>query len=105
MIWVITFVCVLVISVDYGIYIGLICSLLLLIYKSERPKSYLLGTIEGLDIYVPINKYNKILEPIDIKIFQFCGPLNFSNVEYFSNQLELKCEIDVTLVSETFVFY
>ncbi|CAG2114314.1 unnamed protein product, partial [Medioppia subpectinata] len=89
-IWIVTFLAVLVISVDYGLYIGLILSLLLLIWKSERPKTYLLGTTNDLDIYVPINKFNNVEEPKDFKIFQMCGPLNFSNVEYFSTELENK---------------
>ena len=96
MIWLITFFGVVIISVDIGIYLGIVCSLLLLIFKSSRPKIYLLGTIEGIDIYVPINKFNKVIEPEGFKIFQMCGPLNFSNVDYFSSQLEDKCEINVT---------
>ena len=96
MIWMITFWTVLLVSVDFGIYIGLISSLLLLIYKSERPKVYLLGTVNDLEIYVPINKFNKVVEPEDIKIFQMCGPLNFSNVDYFCDKLEDKCELNVT---------
>ena len=98
MIWIITFVGVLVLSVDLGIYIGLVCSLLLLIYKSERPKTYLLGPVDDLDIYVPINKFNKVRELDGFKIFQMCGPLNFSNVEYFTNELENKCDISVKSV-------
>ncbi|CAG2176528.1 unnamed protein product [Oppiella nova] len=100
MIWMITFVFVLVLCVDYGIYIGIVASLLLLIYKSERPKTYLLGTMPELDIYVPINKFNRVEEPKDFKIFQMCGPLNFSNVEYFSTELENKCGFHLTSIQK-----
>ena len=96
MIWIITFWSVLIISIDYGIYIGLICSLLLLVYKSGRPKTYLLGTTPEQDIYVPINKFVRVGELKGFKIFQFCGPLNFSNVQYFSNELETKCGVNLT---------
>ena len=100
MIWMITFWAVLLVSVDFGILIGIISSLLLLIYKSERPKVYLLGTFNDLDIYVPINKFNKVVEREGIKIFQMCGPLNFSNVDYFSDKLEDKCELNVTSIQK-----
>ena len=42
MIWIITFVCVLVLSVDYGIYIGLICSSLLNLFEFSRLNNYFL---------------------------------------------------------------
>jgi MFS superfamily sulfate permease-like transporter len=71
-------------------------SLLLLIYKSQRPKTYILGRIDETDIYVPINKFNDAEEVEGIKIFQFCGPLNFSNIEFFNNELEIKCGVNVT---------
>ncbi len=96
LIWIIIFVCVLVLSIDYGIYIGFVCSLLLLIYKSQRPKTYILGTIDETDIYVPINKFSDVEEVEGIKIFQFCGPLNFSNIEFFNNELENKSGVNVT---------
>jgi len=84
------------VSVDYGIYIGFVSSLLLLVYKSKRPKIYILGRINETDIYVPINKFSDVEEVEGIKIFQFCGPLNFSNIEFFNNELEIKCGVNVT---------
>ncbi len=85
-----------VLSVDYGIYAGFMSSLILLIYKSQRPKTYILGRINGTDIYVPINKFSDVKEVDGIKIFQFCGPLNFSNIEFFNNELEIKSGVNVT---------
>jgi MFS superfamily sulfate permease-like transporter len=70
-------------------------SLLLLIYKSQRPKTYILGRIYETDIYVPINKFSDVEEVDGIKIFQFCGPLNFSNIEYFNNELERNSGVNV----------
>ncbi len=86
----------LVVSVDYGIYIGFVSSLLLLVYKSKRPKTYILGRINETDIYVPINKFSDVEEVEGIKIFQFCGPLNFSNIEFFNNEIETKSGVNVT---------
>jgi hypothetical protein len=54
-----------------------------------------LGTTHETDIYVPINKFSDVEEVEGIKIFQFCGPLNFSNIEFFNNELENKSGVNV----------
>ena len=81
--------CVLVLDIDYGLYLGLIWSLLTLIYKSQRPRNHLLGTVgDQTDVFVPIGKYVNAREVPGIKIYQFCGPLHFANTEYFTEGLE-----------------
>ena len=94
-IWMITFLGVVILNVDYGIYIGFGCSLLLLIYKSQRPKTYSLGSVDNSDIYVPLSKFRRARELVGIKIYQFCGPLNFANVEYFKKELQSRSGVDV----------
>ncbi|CAG2178584.1 unnamed protein product, partial [Oppiella nova] len=82
-IWIVTFLAVIILNVDIGLYVGLAYSLITLIYKSQRPKTYLLGSIDKSDVYVPLKKYASAHEVNAIKIYQFCGPLHFANVEYF----------------------
>ncbi|RWS08745.1 solute carrier family 26 member 6-like protein [Dinothrombium tinctorium] len=91
-IWMISFLGVIILDVDYGLYCGVIFSLLVLIYKSSRPKAYLLGSVNNSDVYVPIKKYVSAKEIAGIKIYQFCGPLHFANVEYFKSHLFKKTE-------------
>ena len=87
----VTFLSVIILDIDYGLYIGLIWSLLTLIYKSQRPRNHLLGTVgEQCDVFVPIGKYVNAKEVPGIKIYQFCGPLHFANTEYFTEGLEQK---------------
>ncbi len=82
-----------VLDIDYGLYIGLIWSLITLIYKSQRPRIYLLGTVgEQADVFVPLGKYISAKEVPGIKIYQFCGPLHFANVDYFVEGLVQKME-------------
>ncbi len=89
-IWIITFIAVIVLNVVVGFYVGLGCSIILLIYKSQRPKTYLLGSIDDSDIYVPFNKYMRAKEVRGVKIFQFCGPLNYADINYFTSELKTK---------------
>ena len=84
-----------ILNVDVGFYVGLGCSIVLLIYKCQRPKTYLLASIEGTDIYVPIKKFNRAKEVRGVKIFQFCGPLNYANINYFTSELQAKSGFDV----------
>ncbi|XP_054159246.1 prestin-like [Oppia nitens] len=99
-IWMITFLGVVIMNFDYGIYLGFGCSLLLLIYKSQRPKTYSLGSIDYSDIYVPISKFKRARELDGVKIYQFCGPLNFANIQYFKKELQIRSGVDVTLIKE-----
>ncbi|XP_054156022.1 solute carrier family 26 member 6-like [Oppia nitens] len=90
-IWLVTFLSVIILDIDYGLYIGLIWSLITLIYKSQRPRNYLLGTVgDQMDVFVPLGKYVNAREVPGIKIYQFCGPLHFANVDYFTEGLVQK---------------
>ncbi|RWS31688.1 solute carrier family 26 member 6-like protein [Leptotrombidium deliense] len=97
-IWLITFFAVILLDVDIGLYVGLCYSLVTLIYKSQRPKMYLLGCVNKSDVFVPLKKYGSSKELENIKIFQFCGPLHFANTEYFKNGLQRKIGVNVKLI-------
>lgn len=99
-IWIVTFLAVIILNVDHGLYVGLAYSLITLIYKSQRPKTYLLGSIDKSDVYVPLKKYASAHEVNGIKIYQFCGPLHFANVEYFKKDLINRTKISVIDVIE-----
>ncbi|KAI1296895.1 Prestin [Halotydeus destructor] len=94
-IWLVTFLAVFFLDVDLGLYVGLGYSLITLIYKSQRPKTYMLGSINGSDVYVPLKKYASARELEGIRIYQFCGPLHFANVEYFKMDLIRRTGVSV----------
>lgn len=90
-----------IININYGLFIGLVYSMMTLIYKSQRPPVYLLGSVHqmdemsSLDFFVPLDQYVNACELPGIKIFQFCGPLHFANVDYFLKQLEAKLNLSL----------
>jgi len=53
--WIITFGSVVVLDIDYGLYIGIAFSLLLIIVQSQRPAASVLGNIPFTDIYESID--------------------------------------------------
>lgn len=94
-VWMITFLSVIILDIDLGLYFSLASSLLILIYKSSRPKTYLLGPINETDVYVPVKKYVAANCIEGIKIYQFCGPLHFASLEFFKSDMLKKIGIDL----------
>lgn len=104
--WLVSFLAVFLLDVDVGLYVGTGFSLLVLIYKSSRPKTYLLGSCSTAaeDIYVPVKIYGDstkyqsinatssstthvVSEKEGVKVYQFCGPLHFSSKDFFKRDI------------------
>lgn len=49
----------------------------------------MLGAVGG-NVYVPLKHYRSAHDLGPIKVFQFCGPLHFANVNYFKSKLAEK---------------
>ncbi|RWS27910.1 solute carrier family 26 member 6-like isoform X2 [Leptotrombidium deliense] len=92
-IWMVSFAGVVILDIDFGLYFAVAFSLLVLIFKSSRPKSYILGAANNSDVYVPLRKYVFASEIPGIKIYQFCGPLHFANKDFFKNDILKKTQL------------
>jgi MFS superfamily sulfate permease-like transporter len=55
----------------------------------------MLGSINGSDVYVPLKKYASARELHSVRIYQFCGPLHFANVEFFKKDLIRRTGVSV----------
>ncbi|EEC20002.1 sulfate/bicarbonate/oxalate exchanger SAT-1, putative, partial [Ixodes scapularis] len=86
-VWMVSFGATVIFDVITGLAIGVGFSLLTLIYKIQRPKTFLLGSVDNTEFFVPIKKYQMVHEVPKIKIFHFGGPIHFANTEYFKEQL------------------
>lgn len=87
LIWIMSFFCVVIIDIDYGLLIGIITSLLVLLGRSQHPRAARLGRVPNTDVYLDVNKYSEAAEVPRVSIFQFRGPLHFANTEYFHQQV------------------
>ncbi|XP_069160934.1 prestin-like isoform X2 [Procambarus clarkii] len=87
LIWLASFLGVVIIDIDYGLLLGIVVSLLVLLGRSQQPKTALLGCVPNTDIYLDINKYSATVQTPTVSIFQFRGPIHFANSEYFRQQL------------------
>ena len=89
-VWMVTFLTVIIISIDIGLLIGIISSILCIFCNSLKPYVCLLGHIPNTDLYLDINRFDKAIQIPNIKIFHYCGVLNFATKTSFKNRL---CDI------------
>lgn len=97
-VWLVTFFATVILEVRLGLIIGVVFSLLTLVYKIQRPKTCLLGYIPNTDYYVPLKKYGVAKELGGIKVFHFGGPLHFANAEFFRAELSRRTFVHVSKV-------
>ena len=82
-----TFAGTLFLGIKEGILLGVIFSVVMLVYRSARPNHSVLGRIPGTNIYRNINRYETEQDP-GILVFRFDAPLHFANAEYFHDEVE-----------------
>ncbi|XP_067133831.1 prestin-like [Centruroides vittatus] len=87
MIWLVTFFSVILIDVDYGLFVGVIFSVLIVIFYSIMPYKTTLGNLPQTDIYLDVKQYNEVNELPGLKIFHYGTSLNFINKENFKSSL------------------
>ncbi|XP_069946170.1 prestin-like isoform X2 [Cherax quadricarinatus] len=57
LIWIVSFLSVVIIDIDYGLLIGIIISLLVLLGRSQKPKTARLGRVPNTDDYLDVSKH------------------------------------------------
>lgn len=83
-----TFVLTLTLGIKEGILLGVLFSLLLLVYRISKPHIAVLGRIRGTDYFMNISRFSEEAEDFDsLLILRFDGQLFFGNKDYFSAQL------------------
>lgn len=85
---VLAFFATLWLGIEEGILISIVASLILVIRRSTRPHTALLGQLPGTEIYRNTNRYPHALTFEGLAIFRFDSPLYFANVAYLKDRLE-----------------
>jgi sulfate permease, SulP family len=84
----ITFFITLFIGIPQGILIGVLSSLLLMVYRTSNPHFAVLGNITGTDYYKNVLRFaDEIIDREDLLIVRFDAQLYFGNEAFFKNQL------------------
>ena len=83
-----TFVITLTIGIIQGIVIGVLASLIIMVYRTSRPHIAILGRIKGTNYFKNINRFGSDIEDRDdLLILRFDSQLFFGNKDYFKKEL------------------
>lgn len=83
----ITFIATLTVGIVSGILVGIVLSLLLLVYRTSRPHIAELVRVGKTDIFKNKNRFEDTEERKDILIVRFDGQLYFGNQQYFRQEI------------------
>ncbi|CAG5047199.1 unnamed protein product [Parnassius apollo] len=82
-VWLVTFLTTVIIDIDIGLAAGLLASVATLFCRSQKPYTCLLGRVLNTDLYLDTKRYRAAEEIPGIKIFHYCGGLNFASKNLF----------------------
>lgn len=94
-----TFIATLTLGIEQGIGIGVLLSIVMVIYSSTKPHTAELGRLGESDTFRNIHRYPDVAKTYDnILVFRFDSPLFFGNADHFSEALEARLAARATPV-------
>jgi len=83
-----TFICTVFIGIKEGILVGVLFSLLLMVYRTSNPHFAVLGNVKDSDYYKNVNRFgDEVVVREDLLIVRFDAQLYFGNSLYFKTEL------------------
>ncbi|XP_003707668.2 prestin isoform X2 [Megachile rotundata] len=86
-IWAVTFITVILLDIEYGLLVGIFFCIGKLVLFAVRPYTCSLGQVPGTELYLDSKRYKSTVEVPGIKIFHYCGSLNFACRQQFREQV------------------
>lgn len=86
-IWIVTMSSSALISVEIGLLIGVVFSMVCVVVQTQNAKVALLGQIRDTSHYEDLGEYDNLLEVPKVKIFRFQAPLYYANKDFFLKML------------------
>ncbi len=83
-----TFLATLIFGIEYGIFMGVGLSLVVLIFRTSRPYITELGKVPNSDFYRNKHRFNDVVIDPEILVFRFDAQLFYANSSYFRDKLE-----------------
>jgi SulP family sulfate permease len=83
-----TFIATLSLGIEQGIGVGVILSLAMVIFRTTKPHTAVLGQVPGTRLYRNIERFHNIEERQDVLIIRFDAQLYFANVNFFKERME-----------------
>uniref|UniRef100_A0A8C5DR86 STAS domain-containing protein n=1 Tax=Gouania willdenowi TaxID=441366 RepID=A0A8C5DR86_GOUWI len=89
-IWLVAFVASVLLGLDYGLLVALTFAILTVVYRTQSPKSSVLGHVAHTGLYCDVDEYEEAAEYEGIKIFHFNSSIYFANSDLYVNTLKDK---------------
>ncbi|MBK6952818.1 MAG: sulfate permease [Crocinitomicaceae bacterium] len=83
----VTLLATLFIGIQQGIFIGVILSLIVLVYKVSNPHMAIVGKIPGTDLYRNVERFSNVELDPEVLIVRFDAGLFYANADYFKDKL------------------
>uniref|UniRef100_A0A8D8S9J3 Prestin n=1 Tax=Cacopsylla melanoneura TaxID=428564 RepID=A0A8D8S9J3_9HEMI len=96
-VWIATFLAVVILNVDYGLGVGVLCSLAFVVITGQKVMVYKLGNLNDSNIYVEKEYYESATDVPGIVILRIIGSVNFINKDKVFNKISKQCLTDTTL--------
>ncbi|XP_056224096.1 prestin isoform X2 [Seriola aureovittata] len=93
-IWLVAFVASVLLGLDYGLLVAVAFAILTVIYRTQSPKSAVLGHVPGTGLYCDVDEYEEAAEYEGIKIFHSNSSIYFANSDLYVNTLKEKTGVN-----------
>lgn len=94
-VWMATFLAVAGISIDIGLLVGIVLSVMCIFCNSLKAQITVLGSIPNTDLFLDIERFEKAIEIPFVKIVHYSGSINFATKAAFRNGLCNKLGINL----------
>ncbi|KAM8740739.1 prestin isoform 1-T2 [Acanthopagrus schlegelii] len=93
-IWLVAFVASVLLGLDYGLLVAVAFAIVTVIYRTQSPKSAILGHVPGTGLYCDVDEYEEAAEYEGIKIFHSNSSIYFANSDLYVNTLKEKTGVN-----------
>ncbi|XP_006172341.2 solute carrier family 26 member 10 isoform X2 [Tupaia chinensis] len=87
-VWMVTWVAVVTLSVDLGLAVGVVFSMMTVVCRTQRVQCLALGLAEGTELYRPLTESHKLLQVPGLCILRVPTPIYFGTRGQFRHDLE-----------------
>nr|XP_055185436.1 solute carrier family 26 member 10-like [Nyctereutes procyonoides]XP_055185437.1 solute carrier family 26 member 10-like [Nyctereutes procyonoides] len=87
-VWMVTWVAVVILSVDLGLAIGVVFSMMTVVCRTQRVQCLALGLAEGTELYRPLRESHKLRKARGLCVLSYPAPLYFGTRGQFRRTLE-----------------
>ncbi|XP_047245584.1 prestin isoform X1 [Girardinichthys multiradiatus] len=93
-IWLVSFKASVLLGLDYGLLASIAFAVITVIYRTQRPKSSILGHITNSGLYYGVDEYEEASEYEGIKIFHSNSSIYFANSDFYVKELKEKTGVN-----------